>query len=131
MARRVWFSRRHFRPPQALLHLPHYRHRVSSHLRPDPQPAQRTFKIGKPPNTRITKTKIDSSKGTASFSFKSIGSASSFQCELKQKRAKATFSHCKSPKTYKHLAAGNYTFLVRAVNSIGVDPTPAKKSFKL
>src|SRR5436305_329499 len=96
---------------------------------PDPQPAQRTFKIAKPPNTRITKTKIDSSKGTASFSFKSIGSASSFQCELKQKRAKATFSHCKSPKTYKHLAAGNYTFLVRAVNSTARDHTPAKKSF--
>ena len=98
---------------------------------PDPQPAQRTFKIGKPPNTRITKTKIDSSKGTASFSFKSIGSASSFQCELKQKRAKASFSHCKSPKTYKHLAAGSYTFRVRAFNALGRDPTPAKKSFKL
>jgi len=98
---------------------------------PDPKPAQRTFKIGKPPNTKITKTKIDSSKGTASFSFKAIGSASGFQCELKKKGAKASFSHCKSPKTYKHLAAGSYTFRVRAFNALGRDPTPARKSFKL
>ena len=49
----------------------------------------------------------------------------------KKKRAKASFSHCKSPKTYKHLAAGSYTFRVRAFNALGRDPTPAKKSFKL
>src|SRR5438067_4896188 len=46
---------------------------------PDPQPAQRTFKIGKPANTKITKTKLDSSKGTASISFKSSGIASGCQ----------------------------------------------------
>jgi hypothetical protein len=50
-----------------------------------------------------------------------------FQCAL----VKPSFSACRSPKTYKHLKPGKYTFEVRAFNAAGADPTPAKKSFTI
>ncbi len=90
-----------------------------------------------PPNTTITKTKIDRSQRKVSFSFQAVGNASGFECELirprgrHHKKPKAAFSACKSPKTYKHLQPGKYRFEVRALNSAGVDPTPATKKVKL
>jgi hypothetical protein len=48
-----------------------------------------------------------------------------------KKTPKPSFAACSSPKKYSGLKAGSYTFLVRASNSGGADPTPAKKSFKL
>ena len=69
---------------------------------------------------------------TASFSFKALGIASGFQCALKKKGGPAPkFSSCRTPKGYTKLAAGTYTFLVRAVNSSGVDPTAAFKGFTI
>jgi hypothetical protein len=87
----------------------------------------------KPPNTKITKAKVSSTKRRAIFKFKAAGTASGFQCELKRKHAhkNAKFKKCRSPKTYKTLKAGKYTFEVRAVGPGGSDRTPAKKKFKV
>jgi hypothetical protein len=41
------------------------------------------------------------------------------------------FSACSSPKTYKRLKPGKYTFQVRGVNSAGSDPSPAIRKFKI
>ena len=88
-----------------------------------------------PPNTKITKAKISQEKKRkATFRFKAIGASTGFECRLKQahhRKPKATFKKCKSPKAYKHLKPGRYTFSVRAKGPGGVDPTPAKKKFKL
>ena len=91
------------------------------------------------PDTKITKSKIDKTNRRAKFKFKARGKSTGFQCALvkkhkkggKHKKPKPHFSSCRSPKTFKGLAAGGYTFLVRAFNAGGPDPTPAKKSFKL
>ena len=108
------------------------------------------------PDTKITKVKINQKKRRARFRFIAIGTASGFQCELLKpkkkhhkkkhhkkpraqaveakkhhKKPKAKFSRCRSPKTYKHLKPGRYTFKVRALNSAGIDPTPAHKAFKI
>lgn len=83
------------------------------------------------PDTGITKATIKSSKHTAEFSFKAKGRASGFECELKGAGKRAGFSSCSSPKTYKHLKHGHYTFEVRAKGPAGTDPSPAKKSFSI
>ena len=64
------------------------------------------------------------------FSFEAIGTATGFQCAL-VRTPKASFSACRSPKTYKHLKPGKYTFEVRAFNVAGADPTPANKRFTI
>lgn len=80
--------------------------------------------------TQLTSATINHVKHSASFGFRAIGIASGFQCSLKKKGLPPTFASCASPKHYANLVAGRtYTFLVRAVNSSGVDPTPAGKSF--
>ena len=88
-----------------------------------------------PPNTKITKTTIDKSHRSAKFKFKALGTSKGFRCALvkakKHKKPKPHYSSCRSPKTYTGLAPGHYTFLVRAFNAGGPDPTPAKKSFSL
>jgi hypothetical protein len=91
-----------------------------------------------PPNTKIKKAKINQDKDSAKFKFKAIGApkaaaaTSGFQCQLKRKGKEAKkFKNCTSPKTYKHLKPGKYTFKVRAFSAAGKDPTPAKKKFKI
>jgi hypothetical protein len=84
----------------------------------------------KPPQTKITKAKINSKKRTATFKF--AGSAGSkpygFQCKLDKKK----YSSCRSGKTYKNLKPGKHTFQVRAKDHAGmVDKTPAIKKFKI
>jgi hypothetical protein len=83
-----------------------------------------------PPGTKITKAKISSTAHEATFSFKAIGTATGFQCAL-GRTPKASFSACRSPKTYKPLKPGKYTFEVRALNAAGAGATPAKKSFTI
>jgi hypothetical protein len=81
------------------------------------------------PDTKITKGpkgKIESHR--AKFKFKSEPAGATFQCKLDRK----PFKPCKSPKTYKGLSAGKHSFRVRAVSAGGaVDPTPAKRGFKV
>lgn len=90
----------------------------------------------RPSHIEVTKARINATRHTASFSFTASG-ARSFQCELippakkGHKKAKVTFSSCRSPKTYRHLKAGKYTFKVRGVNSSGVERNPATRTFKI
>ena len=103
------------------------------------------------PETKIDKgpkvAKTTKNKARVSFKFSSTDAAASFQCRVIALTPKGTgkkkasgskkakiklpaFKTCKSPKTYK-LKPGRYRFQVRAVNAAGVDPTPAKRSFKV
>ena len=82
----------------------------------------------KVPETRITKGpkgKIHST--TAKFKFFSPEKGAKFECKLDRKK----FKPCKSPKTYKKLKPGKHVFKVRAVKGKQVDPTPAKRRFKV
>jgi hypothetical protein len=98
----------------------------------DPTPAQASFKIPRRPNTKLTKAKIRRKKHSAKFTFKGVGGAKGFKCKLQKKRAaKASFKRCHSPKTYRHLAPGKYTFYARASNAAGADKTPARRSFRI
>ncbi len=85
-----------------------------------------------PPTTKITKAKIKSRRKKATFKFTAGGQATGFECQLTRKHHRAPdFKQCRSPKVYKHLKRGNYTFKVRAVGPGGTDQTPARKSFKI
>jgi len=58
---------------------------------------------------------------TATFSFSSDETGSTFQCSLDD----ATFESCTSPKEYTGLSEGSHTFSVRATDPAGnTDPTP-------
>ena len=89
------------------------------------------------PNTRITGEKVSSRKRKATFKFKAIGTSTGFRCALiKQpkrhhKKPRPSYKLCRSPKSYTRLKPGRYTFLVRAFNAGGSDPTPATRSFTI
>jgi hypothetical protein len=52
--------------------------------------------------------------------------------QLKRKHHEAkSFAKCTSPKIYKHLKPGQYTFRVRAIGPGGHDPKPAERVFRL
>ena len=95
--------------------------------------------LSSPHGTRITSSKVKQRKRSASFGFSAQGTVVGFQCELQRpkpkgrhkKLPKAAFSPCGSPKSYGHLRPGTYTFLVRAFNGAGADPSPARTKFKL
>ncbi len=89
--------------------------------------------VTKPPAAKITKAAISSKHHSAKFTFGAAGAAG-FQCALSRTRkgkSKAPgYSSCTSPKTYKHLKAGKYTFFVRALSGT-VAGKAAGKSFKI
>jgi Glycine rich protein len=88
--------------------------------------------VGSAPITKLLAAKINAKKHTASFKFGASGQSTGFQCALlSKKHKKPKFTSCRSPKTYKRLKPGKYTFEVRAVGPGGTDSTPAKKTFKL
>ena len=95
--------------------------------------------LSPPHGTKITSSKVKQKKRSASFSFSAQGTVVGFQCELQppkpkgrhKKLPKAAFGPCGSPKSYRHLRPGTYTFLVRAFNGAGADPSPASTKFKL
>jgi hypothetical protein len=64
---------------------------------------------------------------SASFSFSSSKSGSTFQCSLDD----SPFSGCTSPKSYTGLSNGSHTFQVRAIDPTTgtTDPTPASRSW--
>jgi hypothetical protein len=89
-----------------------------------------------PPETTITKgAKDKTSKPKAKFKFTSDEPGSTFECSLKGKGLDPLikqFNACASPRKYKKLDPGKYTFKVRATDLAGnVDPTPAKDKFKV
>jgi alpha-tubulin suppressor-like RCC1 family protein len=95
-----------------------------------------TATFGRPKGTAITKAKIKSKKKKATFAFTAPGAITGYECKLKRRRPKAgkkpkpaKFSHCSSPKKYKHLRPGKYTFKVRALDILGADAHPAVKKF--
>jgi hypothetical protein len=98
-----------------------------------------TFTLVRPSGTRITKAKINKTKHTASFRFTAKGTVARFQCALVKaakkgkhhKKRKPAFKSCTSPKTYRHLKRGHYTFDVRAMNSAGPALAVAHKKFKI
>jgi hypothetical protein len=74
----------------------------------------------------ITDAKINSGKRKARFKFTDSGTLTGYQCALikrGKKRSQPHFVSCRSPKTYKHLKPGRYTFEVRAL--IGTLAGPA------
>lgn len=85
-----------------------------------------------PPKPTIT-AKVKPAKRRATFSFKSAG-ATGFRCSLVKRKhhrfSKPSFSTCRSPKRYKHLKRGRYSFDVQAVASGRVSPT-ANTHFKI
>jgi hypothetical protein len=89
------------------------------------------------PGTALKKAKIDADAGTASFAFGGSGAVTGFACELLRphrrgaKAARPKCAGCKSPKTYRHLAPGHYTFKVEAQGPGGADATPARKGFTI
>ncbi len=86
----------------------------------------------KRPGTTITNAFVSSRRHLADFSFRARGVASGLQCRLRASGARlGTFAACTSPRIYRHLAAGRYTFEVRAVNALGADRTPAKRKFRI
>jgi hypothetical protein len=90
---------------------------------------------GKPPVAKIANAVISAKHHSAKFTFKAPG-ATQLRCALsrkprgKNKQAKPKYSSCTSPKTYKHLKIGSYTFFVRAVRN-GIVGRAARKSFKI
>jgi hypothetical protein len=92
------------------------------------------------PQTRISAASLHPASGIATFRFRGVGGAERFECRLLRTARgtagvaaarKSAFRRCASPKTYRNLAPGYYRFEVRAVNAAGVDPTPAKRRFRL
>jgi hypothetical protein len=98
---------------------------------PATTPPPTTTPRPQPPQTKLLKVRIDADNGTASFRFKGSGEVSGFRCALAGPGKKAKFRTCRSPKSYKNLAPGTYTFKVRAVGPGAADATPAKKKFTI
>jgi hypothetical protein len=103
-----------------------------------------TATFGRPKGTRITKAKIVRRKKRATFSFSAPGAITGYECMLVRKapkrhkgagksakRRKPRYSACGSPRSYRHLKPGRYVFRVRALDILGADAVPAKKTFKL
>lgn len=104
-----------------------------------------TATFGPPAGTAIARAKISSRRKSASFSFQAPGAITGFQCALikpkvRRKRHRASrsavrhrpkphFSACATPKQFKHLRPGRYTFEVRALDILGADPKPAIRHF--
>jgi hypothetical protein len=88
------------------------------------------------PETTITSGPKKTTKSKVKFGFASSEAGSTFECKLKGKKVKKAalkkYAPCTSKKKYKRLKPGKYTFFVRATDQAGnVDPTPAKRKFKV
>jgi hypothetical protein len=89
-----------------------------------------------PPNTVLVKSQVNVRKHRATLSFRATGPARGFQCALVgpsrgKHTAKPVYRACRSPRAYKHLKSGRYTFYVRATGPGGTDPTPAHAGFRI
>lgn len=100
--------------------------------RKEKTPPSKKPKPGKPkggaPETTITKgPKGRTHSRNVRFKFVSSEPGSKFECKLDRQK----FKPCKSPKTYRKLKPGKHVFKVRALKGKKVDPTPAKRRFKV
>ena len=88
-----------------------------------PPPADTTA-----PETVITKSKVNSKKSKAKFTFSASEESSSFICKIDGEEA----ASCESPKTYKRLRPGRHSFEVFATDVAGnADATSAVKRFRI
>jgi hypothetical protein len=70
----------------------------------------------------------EATSGSASFTFTSSETGSTFVCSLDA----AGFAPCTSPKTYEGLGDGNHRFRAQAVDVAGnADPTPASYAWRI
>lgn len=82
------------------------------------------------PATTITAERIDRARRAITLRFMGTGGTGrlSFRCRLDDAR----WTHCRSPKTYRHLSHGRHVFAVDAVDRQGrADATPTRKGFVL
>ncbi|MGC8928466.1 MAG: hypothetical protein ACP5QK_11145 [Myxococcota bacterium] len=96
----------------------------------DPTPAQYSFTVDltEPETYIVNKPTNPTNKTTATFSFYSNESDTSFECKLDG----GSFTPCVSPATYNSLSDGNHTFYVRAIDLSGnIDSTPADYEWKI
>jgi hypothetical protein len=92
-----------------------------------------------PPYGTAVSKKINKKKRKAKFEFSAAGYVTGFECSLarkkkgkkKGKKSAASFTPCSSPKRYKKLKPGRYTFKVRGINPNGPDPNAATKKFRI
>jgi len=99
----------------------------------DPTPAARTWTVQvTPPDTTPPETTIGSgpsgsvASASASFTFSSSESGSTFQCRIDG----GAWEACTSAKAYTGLAEGSHTFNVRAIDGAGnVDGSPASRTW--
>jgi hypothetical protein len=82
-----------------------------------------------PPSTSLASgPPSEATTGSASFTFTSSETGSSFVCSLDA----AGFAPCTSPKSYEGLGDGNHVFRVEAVDLAGnADPTPASYAWRI
>jgi hypothetical protein len=98
-------------------------------------PAMRNFSYARPLQTRILSSSV--SNRSAKFRFTGSGGLAplGFQCRLAGARTTApqrAWSTCQSPRTYRHLKRGSFTFGVRARDSEGiVDKSPDQLGFTI
>jgi len=93
----------------------------------DPSPAERAWKVDTvAPNTTITSVSV--SGKSATFSFSSSETGSTFECRLDG----GAWQACSSPKSYGGLKHGSHSFRVRAIDAAGnSDVTPALRSISI
>ena len=86
-----------------------------------------------PPNTSITKLRVNSAKHKATVTFTGTDPApSSLPLDFTCKIDKKPYGACSSPKTYRHLKVGKHKLRVKARDAAGnVDLTPAVKGFRI
>jgi Bacterial Ig-like domain len=82
-----------------------------------------------PPDTSVASgPPADATTASASFTFTSSETGSTFACSLDA----AGFAPCTSPKTYEGLGDGSHTFRVQGVDVAGnADPTPASYIWRI
>jgi len=88
------------------------------------------------PSTKITAGPTQPAKSRVKYRFTSSDPAATFECRLTGKNVRTvqlrTYRPCTSPKRYKHLQPGRYTFFVRATDAAGnVDRTPDKVKLRV